>query len=201
MRRAFTPLFVLLFLLLVGTMGLLWQTEEPVDENLPKVAFPKHSPSDPQRLVREGNVQGEKSQTQTTRGPTFTADPAHYKRAYMLSLDGNRLSMESVQDIEGDFAARRRQPEEWSGMLRCRLTDADGQTLAEEIIAAPDQLCTVLDSHDGPPKPVKLAIPGPVIFQVRLPRVADAHQLEVFRIRGSGNLTHDQRLGNLSLNE
>jgi len=201
MRRTFTPLLVLLFLLLVATVVFLWQTDAPIKESSSKVAFPEHSPHDPKRSVVGVNSQAEKSRSQTARTPTFTADPAHYKRAYMLSLDGNRLSMESVQDIEGDFAARRRQPEEWSGMLRCRLMDADGQTLAEEIIAAPDQLCTVLDSHDGPPKPVKLAIPGPVIFQVRMPRVADAHQLEVFRIQGPGNLAHDQWLGNISLNE
>lgn len=202
MRRFFTPLLVLLFLLLAATGVILWLTKPSAGEAFQESALQvKQAPDEPKQSVPDMTEPKGERQSVSSQTSVYTADPARYKRTYMLSLEGNRLSLESVQDIEGDFAARRRQPQEWSGMLRCRLTDANGQTLAEEILAAPDQLCTVLDSHDGVPKPVKLAIPGPVIFQVRLPRVADAHHLDVYRIQGPGRLAHDQRIGSISLNE
>lgn len=129
------------------------------------------------------------------------ADPAKFRRAYLLALDGGQLKLENTQDIEGDFASRRRarKEEEWAGMLRCRLVSAEGKVLAEEVIPAPDQLCTVLDASAGVPKPVSYVVPGPVVFQLRLPRVPDAARLEVARITDSGALRRDQPVGSISL--
>lgn len=100
----------------------------------------------------------------------------------MLSLDKGALALVSQQDVEGDFAPRRRKPEEWSGMLRCRLMSADGGILAEELLPAPDHLCAVLDPRSGSSKPVNYTVAGPVVFQVRMPRVKDAVRLDISRI-------------------
>jgi hypothetical protein len=104
------------------------------------------------------------------------------RRAYMLSLDQGKIALVSQQDIEGDFAPERRKPEEWSGMLRCRLLSAENQILAEELLPAPDHLCAVLDPQSGSTRPVSYTVAGPVIFQVRLPRLPQAARLDISRI-------------------
>ncbi|WP_133795249.1 hypothetical protein [Prosthecobacter fusiformis] len=131
--------------------------------------------------------------------PAEDADPAHYRRAYLLSLDSGKLSLENTEDIQGDFAMRRGPQEEWSGMLRCRLVSEEGKVLAEELLPAPDHLCTVLDSYDGTPKPVSYTVAGPVMFQLRLPRLAAATRLDISRITGPGALARDIPVGSLSL--
>ena len=105
-----------------------------------------------------------------------------FKRAYMLSLDKGALTFLEAQDIEGDFAKPRRKPEEWSGMLRCRLMSENNAVLAEELLPAPDHLCAVIDPKSGSDKPVQFTAAGPVIFQVRLPRVKGAVRLDISRI-------------------
>ncbi len=122
-----------------------------------------------------------------------------FKRAYMLSLDQGRLTLVDQQDIEGDFAPKRRKPEEWSGMLRCRLMSADNQILAEELLPAPDHLCAVLDPQTGGSKPVNYTVAGPVVFQVRMPRVKGAARLDISRIIQPGDTPLEGRLGSIPL--
>ncbi len=114
-------------------------------------------------------------QNDSQTGPRF-------KRAYMLSLDQGKLAFLEAQDIEGDFAKPRRKPEEWSGMLRCRLMSESNAVLAEELLPAPDHLCAVIDPKSGYDKPVQYTVAGPVTFQVRLPRVKGAVRLDISRI-------------------
>jgi hypothetical protein len=122
-----------------------------------------------------------------------------FKRAYMLSLDQGRLTLVDQQDIEGDFAPKRRKPEEWSGMLRCRLMSADNQILAEELLPAPDHLCAVLDPQTGGSKPVNYTVAGPVVFQVRMPRVKGAVRLDISRIIQPGDTPLEGSLGSIPL--
>ncbi len=122
-----------------------------------------------------------------------------FKRAYMLSLDQGRLTLVDQQDIEGDFAPKRRKPEEWSGMLRCRLMSADSQILAEELLPAPDHLCAVLDPQTGGSKPVNYTVAGPVVFQVRMPRVKGAVRLDISRIIQPGDTPLEGSLGSIPL--
>lgn len=84
-------------------------------------------------------------------------------------------------------------------MLRLRLLAADGSVLAEEISSAPDQLCTVLDAHAGPGQPVDYVVPGPVVFQVRLPRADTAVRLDISRITQPEDPARDTALGSLPL--
>lgn len=122
-----------------------------------------------------------------------------FKRAYLLSLDQGRLTLVDQQDIEGDFAPKRRKPEEWSGMLRCRLMSADNQILAEELLPAPDHLCAVLDPQTGDSKPVNYTAVGPVVFQVRMPRVKGAVRLDISRIIQPGEKPLEGSLGSIPL--
>lgn len=122
-----------------------------------------------------------------------------FKRAYLLSLDQGRLTLVDQQDIEGDFAPKRRKPEEWSGMLRCRLMSADNQILAEELLPAPDHLCAVLDPQTGSSKPVNYTVAGPVVFQVRMPRAKGAVRLDISRIIQPGEKPLEGSLGSIPL--
>ena len=67
-------------------------------------------------------------------------------------------------------------------MLRCRLLSENNTVLAEELLPAPDQLCAVIDPKSGSDKPVQYTVAGPVVFQVRMPRVKGATRLDIFRI-------------------
>jgi hypothetical protein len=130
-----------------------------------------------------------------------SADPS-LKRAYMLSLDQGKLAFLEAQDIEGDFAKQRRKPEEWSGMLRCRLISEKNVVLAEELLPAPDHLCAVIDPKSGSDKPVPFTVAGPVTFQVRLPRVAGAVRLDISRIIQPADTTQpglEGQLGSIPL--
>lgn len=126
------------------------------------------------------------------------SDPRR-KRALLLRFDRGALSLVEQTALEGDFAPPRRPPEAWSGMLRLRLLAADGSVLAEEISPAPDQLCTVLDAHAGAERPVDYVVPGPVVFQARLPRSETAVRLDVSRITQPGDPARDTPLGSLPL--
>ncbi|MES2596838.1 MAG: hypothetical protein V4662_15955 [Verrucomicrobiota bacterium] len=105
-----------------------------------------------------------------------------FKRAYMLSIDKGAVTFLEAQDIEGDFSTDRQKLDEWSGMLRCRLLSETDAVLAEEVLPAPDYVCTVLDPASQPPTPVTLNPQRPVVFQVRLPRVKGASRLNIYRI-------------------
>lgn len=122
-----------------------------------------------------------------------------YKRAYLLSLDKGALTFMEAQDIEGDFATERRKPEEWSGMLRCQLLSETHVVLAEELLPAPDYVCTVLDPSSGTPEPVTFNPQRPVVFQVRLPRVKGASRLNIYRIIQTGELPLEGLLASIPL--
>jgi hypothetical protein len=195
-RRLFASLLLILLLLALAG-GLLWQDGTPDrPDRAPTIAVTEsHEAAGPAEAAAQKPVPS----IPVTRHAAPVPDPQRYRRAYLLSLDGGKLSLENVQDIEGDFSVRRAPEEEWSGMLRCRLFSAEGVVLAEELIPAPDHLCTVLDAHTGDPKPVSFAVAGPVVFQLRLPRIAEATRLDVSRVTNSGALKRDQPVGSLSL--
>ena len=111
------------------------------------------------------------------------------QRAFRFLLTGDHLELTAVTETRGDFH-RRRGPLSWQpGMLYGRLLDAGQQVLAEDTLAAPDAPCFVLDPHtrgaDGEPKPALLTATGPVVFQLRMPRLDSATHLEIYRLSGS----------------
>lgn len=119
-----------------------------------------------------------------------------YKRAYMLSIDKGAVTFLEAQDIEGDFATGRQPLDEGSGMLRCRLLSETNAVLAEEVLPAPDYVCTALDQNS---KPVTLNVQRPVVFQVRLPRVKGASRLNVYRIIQPGEQPLEGLLASIPL--
>lgn len=194
MRRHTLPLLVLL-LLLAGVACMVWQRPGPAGVEI------STKPVRPEVPVAEKAAPVQSGPVSAVSAPPSSPppDPARFRRAYLISLDGGKLGLENAEDIEGDFASPRRRQEEWTGMLRCRLISAEGKVLAEELLPAPDHLCTVLDARDSEPKPVTYTPPGPVLFQLRLPRRADATRLDIARITGPGALARDLPLGSLSL--
>ena len=208
MRR---PVLVLILCLLAGFLA--WSELRHVDEAEEQIAEVKPTPLSQASETKEetpGKVLPMGS-TQTTANttPPVTPPPAaagddktgpRFKRAYMLSLDKGALTFLEQQDIEGDFAPKRRKPEEWSGMLRCRLLSDTNAVLAEELLPAPDHLCAVLDPKSGSTtKPVQYTAPGPVVFQVRLPRVKGATRLDIIRIIQPGEPPLEGLLGSIPL--
>lgn len=110
-------------------------------------------------------------------------------RAYRLVLDGGVCKLEAVEDLSGDF----RQPRGMlasEGMFYCRLLDAEGGVLAETTMHPPDRRCVVLvpdlENPGAPPLPISLTADRPVVFQVRLPVVEGASELEIVRLAKSG---------------
>jgi hypothetical protein len=115
-------------------------------------------------------------------------------------LTGPALALVQAQDLEGDFAPKRGGTTEvWTNMLHCRLLSKSNAVLAEETLPAPDPVCAVLDPRSGPSEPVQYTSPGPVLFQVRLPQVAGAHRLEVYRILEPGEPPVETLLGSFNL--
>ena len=128
--------------------------------------------------------------------PAVAAPPAPGQRAYRLVLAGETLALEAAEDLRGEFR-RRRGPAAWApGMLCCRLLDADQRVVAQETVPPPDRTCVVLDPHvtgpAGQPQPAVLTADGPVVFQVRLPQLATATELKVYRLAGSDPAGFDQ---------
>jgi hypothetical protein len=114
--------------------------------------------------------------------------PRGEQRAFRFVLHDGRLELEAAEDVHGDFH-QRRGPVAWHpGMLCCRLVDSRQRVLAEETVHAPDRVCVVLDPNtagpDGKPLPAVLSPKGPAVFQVRLPKVASATEMKVYRITG-----------------
>jgi hypothetical protein len=206
MRR---PVIILVICLLAGFLA--WSEWRHTDETVKSAAADPHAePSSPILETHEppaGN-EGVAPAVPTAQNAAISAQltvPAddktgpRYKRAYMLSLDKGALTFLQAQDIEGDFAPKRRQPEEWSGMLRCRLLSDTREILAEELLPAPDHLCAVLDPKSGSDKPVPYTAAGPVVFQVRLPRVKGAARLDIIRIIQPGEPPLEGLLGSIPL--
>ncbi len=207
MRR---PVLVLILCLLAGLLA--WWELRHVDgaEEQIAVARPTAALSSTSETKEEApeKVPEVATQAAVSASPPATPAPAaagddktgpRFKRAYMLSLDKGALTFLEQQDIEGDFAPKRRKPEEWSGMLRCRLLSETNTVLAEELLPAPDHLCAVLDPTSGSDKPVQYTVAGPVIFQVRLPRVKGATRLDIIRIIQPGEPPLEGLLGSISL--
>lgn len=179
MRR---PAWILILCLLAGSLA--WWELRHVGESAeansePWTSSPLNLPSEPS-TQKPPKAKTPDATVQTPGGDDKTGP--RFKRAYILSLDKGALTFLEAQDIEGDFAKPRRKPEEWSGMLRCRLMSDSNVILAEELLPAPDHLCAVLDPNSGSSKPVQYSVAGPVVFQVRLPRVKGATRLDVSRI-------------------
>lgn len=203
MRRHSIALLLILLLLAAG--GGMWWTEgwrrnEATQEQEPPAGLSQSAVAAKAVSSDDQDGHGAVVKKAVLPAPADTPDPGRYRRAYRLMLEDGKLTLEESTDVEGEFALPRAKPEEWAGMLRCRLLDAAGKVLAEEVMPAPDYLCTVLDSHRGEAQPIQLAVPGPAVFQVRLPRVAHAARLDVARITGAGSFKRDLPVGSIALN-
>ncbi len=202
-------LLILLLCLLAGWLGSrLWLDKQDgemakrSDEPSSQAHVPEPMPAAPSAPAEPQKATTTPMATTTNSTPPPPGDDktgARYKRAYMLSIDKGALSLVEAQDIEGDFAPRRGKQEEWSNMLRFRLMSDSNTVLAEELLPAPDQACHVLDPRSSDGKPVDFTTPGPIIFQVRLPRVKDARRLDIFRILQPGEPATENRLASLPL--
>lgn len=191
------PLLLLILLLLLGSLAY-WLLGGAADVEQTQAAreSSERKPTDtPESSITTA------AQTPAPVIPDVSDDKAgpRFKRAYMLSLDKGALTFVEQQDIEGDFAPKRRKPEEWSGMLRCRLLSETNAVLAEELLPAPDYLCAVLDPKSGSSKPVNYTVAGPVTFQVRLPRMKGATRLDIYRIIQPGEAALEGLLGSIPL--
>lgn len=206
MRR---PVLVLILCLLAGLLAW-WELRHlgGAGERAAGSSNPSSSPAVEAKEEVTEKLAMTVTQTAVNASPPATPPPAaavddktgpRFKRAYMLSLDKGALTFMEAQDIEGDFAPKRRKPEEWSGMLRCRLLSETNAVLAEELLPAPDHLCAVLDPKSGSDKPVQYTAAGPVVFQVRLPRVKGATRLDIIRIIQPGEPPLEGLLGSIPL--
>lgn len=104
-------------------------------------------------------------------------------RAYRLTYDQGRVTLQTVEDIRGDFRPRRRPPSRQAGMICCQLLDSFKTVIGEETLPVPGQSCVVLDPNSpasgGEPQAVAYSPPGPHIFQLRLPKHMDATELRI----------------------
>lgn len=189
------PLTVLLLCLLAGMLAWWRLRDNRVAESGQASTAPATAPvatPNPASQPTASTPNAASSSDDGKSGPSL-------KRAYLLSLDQGALALVQAQDIEGDFAPRRGKDEEWTGMLRCRLMSETNDVLAEELLPAPDQVCMVLDPRSTTAAPVNFTNPGPILFQVRLPRVKEARRLDIFRILQPGVPATENLLGSLTL--
>lgn len=193
------PLLLLILLLLLGSLAY-WLLGRAADVEQTQAARDT-SKREPTTAPQTPDATTTATQRPAKAIPAANDDKTgpRFKRAYMLSLDKGALTFIEQQDIEGDFAPKRRKPEEWSGMLRCRLMAENNAVLAEELLPAPDYVCAVLDPNSGTSKPVKYTGEGPVVFQVRLPRVKGAIRLDIYRIIQPGEAALEGLLGSIPL--
>ena len=108
--------------------------------------------------------------------------------ALRMVLAGDTVELLARDELQGDFHQRRGRMAWLPGMLLCRLLDGQQRVLAEETLAAPDHACVVLAPQTAGmaamPVATRFSSPAPVVFQVRLPYVAAATQLRVYRLNG-----------------
>ncbi len=109
--------------------------------------------------------------------------------AFRFVLADQKVTLEAVEEIVGQFHPRRRGMAWEAGMFYVRLLDASARVLAEETMDAPDRTCVVLDPHvpdsAGRARPATLTPSGPVVFQVRMPQHRDAVQVRIYRLDGA----------------
>lgn len=121
--------------------------------------------------------------------PAAGPSPSQVQRAYRLVLNDGRVELEAAEELRGDFHTRRGEMAWQPGMFYFRLLDGASNVLAEQTMPAPDQQCVVLDPNTpdatGAPKPAVLTPSGPVVFQVRMPKVEGAAQMRVYRLGGA----------------
>lgn len=202
------PVFVLMLCLLAGLLAWWELREMAADGSVASTSAPALSAkSETDTPVSGKNSQMEAANTALAPAPVpaspepkvaageVKAGP-RFKRAYMLSIDKGAVTFLEAQDIEGDFSTDRQKPDEWSGMLRCRLLSEGDAVLAEEVLPAPDYVCTVLDHNS---KPLTLNPQRPVVFQVRLPRVKGASRLNIYRIIQPGEQPLEGLLASIPL--
>ena len=123
-------------------------------------------------------------------GSAATAPPpARVQQAYRFVLSGDQVALEAAEEVRGDFHQRRGGMDWMPGMFYFRLLDSASRVLAEQTIPAPDHQCIVLDPHvvdeNGKPKPAAFTPQGPVVFQVRMPKVQGAARMRVYRLSGT----------------
>lgn len=191
MRRAFhIPVVVILFSALVW-----WALK---NRTVSRDVLKKNGPVSPPERVLSGpraapamEAPSEPDREPSAKGPPVPTaeDGKTERRAYRLVLSSGRLELETAEDIRGDFHPRRGRTAWRPGMLCCRLLDAQQHVLAEETLPAPDYVCVVLDPNtpgqNGKPQPAALSPTGPVVFQVRMPKLESATQMKVYRIVGT----------------
>ena len=111
------------------------------------------------------------------------------RMAFRLALEGEVVKLIGTEELQGDFHRRRGRLAWWPGMLYFRLLDVQQRVLAEETMAAPERTCVVLRTGspevdgDAPPT-ARVSTGAPVVLQVRMPSVAGASQLQVYRLTG-----------------
>jgi hypothetical protein len=103
---------------------------------------------------------------------------------FRLILADVKCELDAVEEVVGDFRARRGAPDVHPGVLACRLIGADGRTLDEQFVHPPDHVCAVLDPNAsaGQPQVALLAGLGPQVFQVRFPADLTGNSLEIYRV-------------------
>lgn len=115
--------------------------------------------------------------------------PSRVQRAYRFVLNEGQIALEAAEELRGDFHPRRGEMAWQPGMFYFRLLDGASNVLAEQTMPAPDQQCVVLDPNTpdakGVPQPAVLTASGPVVFQVRMPKVEGATQMRVYRLGGA----------------
>lgn len=118
-----------------------------------------------------------------------TPTPGQPHRAFRLVLENGQCQVEAIEPVIGNFRPRRALPPLHTGMLLCRLHNAQGLVLAEDRLHPPDHACAVLDPSrpgSGPePELVLLSGVGPQVIQARLPDHPDATTFEVLRVTAS----------------
>lgn len=172
-----------LLMALAAVTALLWSKSRPFGKSsLPSTPDSAAVPVFAEHVQEEGEVP---VTPVSVKAEGASSAPVRRANAYRMLLDGDLVSLEAIETIQGRFKEHRGLAAR-PGMLRCRLLDAEDAVLAEEYLPAPDYACVVLDpviaDRNGAPKPAALTAAGPVVFQARLPEVAGAEVLEIVRI-------------------
>lgn len=168
----------------VLTVGLWWMLEKRPQAAAMKPGNGRATPA----VAAAGPVPNDAGMTAgLPAGEVKPAGPGK-QTALRLVLAGDKVELLAREELQGDFHQRRGRLAWLPGMLLCRALDAQQRVLAEETLAAPDHACVVMEPQaaaaDGMPAATAFSSPAPVVFQVRLPNVETATQLQVYRLTG-----------------